>query len=242
MENLAIATMTHDGYGGPENAELMLSVLELLSKSPHSVYVADGGSSKGFISALEKMGHSVESTKGGLSEQHKNSIYRAATNAESILYMEPDKYDWVKGGGFEESIDAYLDWKKGLFLVSRTPGQFRTFPTHQQRWEGKLVELIQKEIGKGVTDLTFGPRFFPPELGFEVTQVKGKKGWEVILFLVGRAKRMRLPISQTYTASECPMAQRGEDNEDHRKFQFNCNLDGFYLGLGKPIPEGIKTT
>ena len=228
MKDLEIATMTLDKKG---DAELMKSSLEVLSNFRYSVHVADGGSSPKFVDALKKMGHKVEYAQG-LTAQHKNSISRASDKSPFVLYTEPDKHDWFVNG-FEESVDTYFkrDKGSGLLLVARTPEQLKTFPPHQQEWEGKLAkEIITPKTGVN-GDFTYGPRFFPSELGIQVKDVKDAQGWETITFLVGRAYKMGLPINMLYTAAECPLDQRGEDNAKYRQFQFNCNKKGFELGL-----------
>ncbi|MFH1503093.1 MAG: hypothetical protein ABIE36_00345 [Candidatus Diapherotrites archaeon] len=226
MEKLAIATMTFDKKG---NAELMESALEVLSKTNYPVYIADGGSSERFINSLKLMGHNVETVQGGLTYQHKNSILRASQNAYFVLYTEPDKYDWFVNG-LEKSLNQYFAGKGVFAAISRTSEQMKTFPVHQREWEGKMNQIIEDETRiKG--DFIYGPKLFSSSLGNQVKEIEGDKGWATLMFLVGRAHKMGLSIENIYSASECPLNQRGEDNAEYREKQFNQNKEGFSLGL-----------
>ncbi len=230
---LAVATMCLDKKGEPE---LMLAALGLLSQKGYHAFIADGGSSSEFVVALGKMGHHVEQVQGGLTYQHKNAIQRAAQSSPNVLYMEPDKFDWVKEG-LEKSVDEYFSRQLEFAAVCRTPEQIATFPPHQQKWEAKMNEIVEKETGVP-GDYVFGPRSFPSDLARHLEEIQGDRGWAALMFLVGRAKNLGLSISTIYHAAACPTSQRQEPNEEYRIKQFTDNVNGFYLGLGKPVPQG----
>lgn len=224
--NIAIATMTLDSKG---NAKLIESALDILSKLPYPVYISDGGSSERFVQSLTKMGHKVKKVSGGLTYQHKDSILRASYSAETVLYTEPDKYDWFCKG-LEETIKLYESGEQGFAAVGRTADKFETFPMYQQRWEREMNKIIAKEIGiEG--DFIYGPKLFPQSLGRLVEEIDREIGWGTLMFLIGRASRNGLPIRTINTAASCPLDQRNEDNEACRKKQYEDNKIGFYLGL-----------
>lgn len=224
MKDVAIATMTFDRKG---NAELMESALEVLSQLPYEVYVSDGGSSERFVENMRKMGFHVNHAEG-LTFQHKDAILRASDSHSTVLYTEPDKYDWFLEG-LERAIEMHSD-EKSLGVIARTPRGFKTFPEHQQLWEGRLNKIISGNTGvKG--DYIYGPKIFPVSLGYEFGKVNEDLGWGGMMFLVGRAYNLGLPIKMIYTASDCPLDQRNEDNENYRKRQFGGNVKGFNMGL-----------
>ncbi len=223
---IAIATMTLDRKG---NAELMESALDVLSKLPYPVYVSDGGSSERFVQSLNKMGHNVKYVPGGLTYQHRDAISRASNSGQIVLYTEPDKYDWFCNG-LEETVKLYEADKQEFAAVGRTPDIFRTFPTHQQKWEKRMNGIITEKVGvKG--DFIYGPKLFPQSLGHMVEEIDEDIGWGTLMFLVGRASKIGLPIRNIYTANQCPFDQRNDDNGNYRKKQFKDNKKGFNLGL-----------
>jgi len=227
MKNkIAIATMTWDKKGDPD---IVKSALEVLAGHEYPVYVADAGSSDGFVDYLKKLGHFVKNVPGSLTFQQKDAILEASKSSDFVLYVEPDKYDWFKEG-LEKTIDAYFSGENGFAAVSRTSEQLKTFPKCQQEWEKKMNDIVAKETGvEG--DFIYGPKLFQSRLGYEVGEIKEDIGWGIVLFLVGRAHKLGMPIKTLFTASECPLNRRLENNEKYREKQFNDNKNGFYLGL-----------
>ena len=224
-DNLAIATMTYDKKGDPE---LMLKSMELLSQLPYKVYISDGGSSKDFTDSLKDMGHNVSSANG-LNYQLQDSISKASDNAESVLYTEPDKYNWFKTG-LKKTIEQYYDGNKGFSAVGRTRSQNATFPSFQQKYEQEMNKIISWYTGVD-GDFIYGPKIFPSSLGKQVKEINFDMGWGILMFLVGRADKMNLPLNILNTAVSCPLNQRSEDNELYRLKQYNDNMRGFLKGI-----------
>jgi hypothetical protein len=224
--DIAIATITFDKKG---DQELLEYGMELLSRFPYPVFVADGGSSERFVRVLEKMGHDVDYVPDGLTESLKNAVLRASESAGLVLYTEPDKCEWFNEG-LEKTVHAYLDGKRGFAAVGRTPEQMQSFPLHQRYWEQRMNEIIFGNIGiEG--DFVYGPKAFPSLLGNEVGKIHRDIGWGPLIFLVGRSYSMGIPVEVLYTASPCPEEQRSEDDELYRINQFCDNVLGFYMGL-----------
>ncbi len=234
---IAIATMTYDKKG---DAELMRETLRFLASKGHQAYIADGGSSTRFLDDLRLMGHEVVQVPGGLTCQHINSIQRAAGNAKTVLYMEPDKFKWVSEH-LEEAIDKYFSMREGpdiFAVVSRTSDQMNTFPPHQRTCEGLMNDLIHKKTGfKG--DSIYGPKVFSSKLAAHLNELSGKDlGWAGLMFSVGRAYNLGMPLRSIEAASECPSSQTSEDKNAaaYRERQFKQNALGLYLGLGETVP------
>lgn len=238
--------MTHDGFGGKEQRGLMAEALSLLARKSdgrYTVYVADGGSSEGFVNDMGRMGLRVEHVEGGLPAQHRNSIMRAAGDADNVLYVEPDKLDWF-GNGMEQSIDDYFTEHSGFAAVARSPEVMATFPIHQQRWERAANECISMVVlGKPGGDFMYGPKLFVGSLArtLDDNTAKDLKGWETLMYLVAQAHRNTLKIDMIFHAAGCPESQRREDNEAYREKQANENISGFSKGIGVVSLDAVRS-
>ena len=226
---IAVATMTLDK---PGNGEEMLEALSNLSK--YKVFVSDGGSSKDFVNSLCKMGFFVESAFG-LAAQHRNVFLRAGNYVGNglVIYTEPDKKQFFKEG-LEKSISDFNDNNLDFAVVSRRDEILNTFPESYRLTEGAVNAYMAHVLGFEKFDGIYGPKLFRGDFAVkEISRKQAEKlqGWQTLMYLIARAHKTKLNISQLPYAAPFPESQRAEENIEYRIKQAKDNLIGFQIGL-----------
>jgi hypothetical protein len=222
---LAIATMTL--ARDAQQSAALLAALHTLSRTEAPIYVADGGSTPAFTAALTALPVTiVPPQRPGLVGQVEAGLAAAAASgATRVLYTEPDK-EWF----FANHLDAFLagapdDRDVGVVVAARSESAFATFPRFQQRTERMFNELCAEIVGDA-NDYLYGPFIVAAPLVAEIAGLDPIVGWGWRPFLFNRARRRGFRIAFVAGEFDCPIEQRGADEQVHRLRQLSQNVEG----------------
>lgn len=222
--SLAIVTMTL-ARSAPETALLQTS-LRTLTRLGCPVVVGDGGSDESFLQRIGRLPNLILCHRRGRGKSTLvGQLQTAFAEAERlgpghVLYTEPDKLSFFRRGArtLLEIGRRREDAWAGLILASRSPRRFSTYPPGQRVAESFMNRLSGEALGHA-GDYTYGPmlisRALLPHLGRIPTQL----GWGWRFFLMGVAHQLRAPIELLPVGSQCPRAQRGEDDARAREYR-----------------------
>jgi hypothetical protein len=226
---VAVATMT---WARDEAEERLLrESLPALSEFGAPVFVTDGGSSGPFLDFLRALPrfHVFGAGVPGVWPQARTSIGAAAeaTGARFILYTEPDKRDFFRGGLREFVAEAPGDEGVGVVLASRSAESFATFPEFQRHTETAINRCCAEVLGVEA-DFTYGPFLLNgalvPHLGAAADAIGW--GWRPYAFAAARALGYRVRHVERHLP--CPPEQR-EDGRAERLYrirQLGQNIQG----------------
>jgi len=228
----AVATICHEYKGNPE---LMLGSLDWLGTNGYKVFVTDGGSSHGFISKIEKMGHHVLRSERGLRGQMESSLLAAGKGAGHVVYCEIDKYEFLTTR-LERTLHLYRESAIEYAVIGRGQQEFMSFPPQQREIETAQNNLIGHELALN-GDWVGGPAVMPAShtKALQDSRFFGqvRYGWGVPWYLLARAFANRLKIGVISTGCGVHETARYEFNPGYRLYQANHILGCFYEGLGK---------
>jgi hypothetical protein len=240
VSQIVVATMTWGRT--PEEEELLLGSLEVLTVHGLPILAADGGSRPEFVDCLRALpGVTVLTPDLGAGPRLLGQVRAALdgaveTGAEWILYTEPDKR-----GFFRDRVAALLEAPRenaGMLVPSRDASSFATFPEGQRMAERLLNHACGLVLG-AEGDYLYGPmlmrrdlvplfgRIEEPDLGF---------GWRT--FMMAVSHRSGLPVRLWPADLRCPEDQRDEDtpkDRAYRRQQVAQGIRGLALGLHLPL-------
>ena len=234
MTSIAVVTMTW-ARSNQERA-LLLDSFASLERTGLPVYVADGGSDAGFVSALSQFANfRVRKEGSNLVRQIRASIDEASANGvDLVVYTEPDKKRFFDGHLRKFLVRALELPKSPLVVAARNQPAFDTFPVGQRRIEGLFNELANFFLGSA-GDFLYGPMILNCSVIHEyVAEVPEDLGWGWRTYLMSRCSTVGHQLEFYSGPFECPEEQRAEDDREarlHRLFQFSQNVAGLRRGL-----------
>ena len=225
---IVIATMTWARDAREE--DLLRESLTLLARQNIPTFVSDGGSGEEFIRFLEQFDNFRVFHGGGngLFPQIRRSLRAAVdTDADFILYTEPDKKLFFDGGLQAFLSKAPTAENVGIVLASRSTDGFATFPEFQRYTETVINDLCFEIIGERF-DYTYGPFLLHRELVDCLASAGDDIGWGWRPFLFAAARLTGYEIAQLADDYACPAEQREENRAErlHRINQLSQSIDG----------------
>jgi hypothetical protein len=231
---VAVATMTWARDAAEERR--LRESLPLLAGLGPPVFVTDGGSGRPFLDFLQALPHFRVSEAGarGVWPQARASIRAAAdaTDARFVLYTEPDKRDFFRGGLREFVEGATADEDVGVVLASRSAESFATFPEFQRRTETAINRCCAEVLGVEA-DFTYGPFLLNRALIPHLSRAADAIGWGWRPYAFGTARALGYRILQWEGSPPCPPEQR-EDGKAERLYrvrQLGQNIQGLVSSL-----------
>jgi hypothetical protein len=225
--NVSVATMT---WARTSNEELLLRrSLTRLAQKGLPIAIADTGTNLAFgefLRGLPGVRVTVPSTAGLVAQVQASFGLAAAFDTPYILYLEPDKEQFV-----DRFMSAFIrrapEEHTGLVLASRSAAGFETFPSMQRYTEGVVNHLCEERFGIA-GDYSYGPFLVARALFAHVAEMDRRLGWgwRHALFAQAAAAAVRLVhVTDDY---ECPPDQRTESDDDrvHRMRQLSENILG----------------
>jgi hypothetical protein len=232
--NVAFVTMTW-ARTEPE-ARLLLASLTVLSGYGASVFVTDGGSPPDFVSCIRSLPHvALGEDRGGLVSQVSHSLRRAAaSDAELLVYTEPDKQDFFRTGIEALITEARTHPDAALTIASRDECSMATFPAGQRRIEQLFNQLAGDLLG-WAGDLLYGPFVMTRRTANEyLPLLRSDLGWGWRTYLTTRCVREAKRVihhSGHFPYSSAPSTEDDEQDLLYRLEQFMQNVRGLRDGL-----------
>ena len=205
------------------------------------VVVTDGGSRDAFVRRLQAIDglRVAVSTSGGLAQQIARSLADGlALQTPFILYTEPDKRDFFSAHLADFFSRTDLASPLSIFLASRTPAAYRTFPQHQQATEAAINASCSAAFSCP-GDYSYGPFIMPRDIAQHLSTLPAEIGWGWRHTAFGIAHRLGCGVSMVEGDYECPHDERTESamDREHRDRQLAQNRQGLLLGLTMPLTE-----
>jgi len=230
-KDVALATMT---WARDEAEERLLrESLTLLAGLGRSVYVTDGGSGAAFTDFLRVLPHVTlcEPAERGLWAQVRRSLAAAeGAGRRFILYTEPDKRDFFRGGLGEFLSEAPDGEEVGVVLASRSESSFSTFPEFQRRTEEAINRCCAEVVGRPF-EFSYGPFLLNRALVPRLTGVAGDLGWGWRPYAFGTASRLGYRVESLVRELPCPPEQREDSPRErlYRMRQLTQGVEGLLL-------------
>ena len=239
---VAVATMTWARDAAEER--LLRESLTLLADFGLPVYVTDGGSGAAFKDFLGMLPNVTpcEPTDGGLWEQVRRSLL-AAEGAERrfVLYTEPDKRDFFRGGLGEFISAAPCDEEVGVVLASRSGASFSTFPEFQRGTEEAINRCCAEVVGEPF-DFSYGPFLLNRALVPRLCEAPGDLGWGWRPYAFGAASRLGYRVESISKELPCPPEQREDSPRErlYRMRQLSQSVEGLLLSTKIDAAHGRR--
>ena len=212
--DVVVATIT---WARTDAEETLLSrSLQQLAALGLPVVVADRPARPSFRQRISTMPNlRVVTPEGdGLVRQVRSALAATGDSGRPfILYTEPDKEHFFATRVHDFLARVPADCS--VALASRTAAAFDTFPPMQRYTESVVNELCRRLFGVA-GDYTYGPfvgsrDIFATHLPVDPTL---GWGWRPSVFLA--AQRHGRTLAHVEGHYECPVDQRGEDDDEHR--------------------------
>jgi hypothetical protein len=227
-DQICVATVTR--ARDPHEEALIHRTLTALSARGFHIVAADGGSRPSFVEALSRVQNLTlaSSEHSGLIGQIKASVRAARTrSAGYILYVEPDKEQFVSG-----ALDAFISKalereNAGVVLASRSSSSFATFPAFQRRAESAFNAVASVILGVDA-DFLYGPFLMNGAVAALVDGAEADLGWGWRPFVFSAASQRGERILVVEGDYPCPADQVHEHDGErqHRLRQLAENLKG----------------
>ncbi len=215
-----------------EELQLLQRSTSVLQQVSIPVFITDGGSDVRLIEHLGTLANfNICVTSGkGLWAQVKSSLIAAAkTDADFILYTEPDKLAFFTQ--LPSLISALpLSPESGISLFSRSASSFNSFPAFQRMSETAINDCCAELIGKA-HDYTYGPFFLNRKLVDHLLGLPADIGWGWRPFAFNIAARLGLTIDAIEGNFYYPPDQIADDKAEriYRMKQLKENVNGLVL-------------
>jgi hypothetical protein len=227
--DIAIASVS---WVRTESEETILrNALAALAALEVPVFITDGGSPPSFVSFLKSFAHFSVYQAKGLWPQAKQSITAAgASDANMILYTEPDKKEFFQHYLPHMLQGSLVREKPGVQLASRSAKGFASFPAFQQMTEFAINQSCKEIIGKDI-DYCYGPFLFNSGIIPFLDVLPENCGWGWRPFVFAVAHRLGLTVDAFVGDFLCPPDQREDDASErvYRMKQLSQNIDGLVL-------------
>ena len=235
---VAVVTMTLART--PAEGATLQRALHTLSQSGLPIYVGEGGSDRAFVAELSRVPHLQicplpTRCKPSLVKQVRAAVAGAESAAvDYVLYTEPDKVAFFRNGllRLAASTTAETGRPADLVIAARSSRGFASFPAGQRTAERYMNQLCSEALGQA-GDYTYGPMLISQRLLPYMQLIPSNLDWGWRFFLMAVAHQLRFPIRLSVVGSQCPRAQRNEDDgaaREYRLRQLVQNVTGLANG------------
>jgi hypothetical protein len=228
---LCIATICWARNEGEEN--LLRQSLSRLAELQIPVFITDGGSNDTFLEFVRSMPNFtlLKAGEKGVYAQAKNSLQAAyQSGTPFIFYTEPDKELFFANHLAALLNNVSADDSLGVYLASRSPKGFASFPRFQQITETTINQCCAEVIGQDM-DFTYGPFLLNRRLVASLRHITEDIGWGWRPFVFIMAHRMGLTVDCLADDFLCPEDQRQDDAKEriYRMRQLEQNIRGIVM-------------